>query len=187
LPIDTHATFAEHGSLACYTFFKHSGAEAFPWLLASPSCRGCTRTGQNVRLRVPDGPCLGGAITVVDVFDLDRTLVADYASFARSFTQIRAQDIQDQVDAIYACRSPIETSPVSPIEMSRSSVCLRPVEVAWDDGASPAAARSTIRSMNYCRPARHPWHAATFLSVRNLDFSIGERHPRTNRDNSQKL
>jgi hypothetical protein len=44
------------------------------------------------------------------------------------------------------------------------------------DGASPAAARSTIRSMNYCRPARHPWHAATFLSVRNLDFSIGERH-----------
>jgi hypothetical protein len=26
----------------------------------------------------------------VDVFDLDRTLVADYANFARSFTQIRA-------------------------------------------------------------------------------------------------
>jgi Lhr-like helicase len=38
----------------------------------------------------------------VDVFDLDRTLVADYASFARSFTQIRAQDIRGQVDAIYA-------------------------------------------------------------------------------------
>jgi hypothetical protein len=33
LPIDTHATFAEHGPLACYTFFTHSGAEAFPWLL----------------------------------------------------------------------------------------------------------------------------------------------------------
>ena len=32
------------------------------------------------------------------------------------------------------CRSPIETSPASPIEMSRSSVCLRVVEVAWDDG-----------------------------------------------------
>jgi ATP-dependent helicase YprA (DUF1998 family) len=46
----------------------------------------------------------GGAITVVDVFDLDRTLVADYASFARSFTQIRAQDIRDQVDSIYASR-----------------------------------------------------------------------------------
>jgi ATP-dependent helicase YprA (DUF1998 family) len=38
----------------------------------------------------------------VDVFDLDRTLVADYASFARSFTQIRAPDIRDQVNAIYA-------------------------------------------------------------------------------------
>ena len=32
------------------------------------------------------------------------------------------------------CRSPVETSPASPIEMSRSSVCLRLVEVAWDDG-----------------------------------------------------
>jgi hypothetical protein len=40
----------------------------------------------------------------VDVFDLDRTLVADYERFARSFTQIRAQDIRDQVDAIYASR-----------------------------------------------------------------------------------
>ena len=50
------------------------------------------------------GPHLGGAIAVVDVFDLDRTLVADYASFARSFTQIRAQDIREQVDEIYASR-----------------------------------------------------------------------------------
>ena len=40
----------------------------------------------------------------MDVFDLDRTLVADYASFARSFTEIRAQDIRDQVDEIYASR-----------------------------------------------------------------------------------
>ena len=40
----------------------------------------------------------------MDVFDLDRTIVADYASFARSFTQIRARDIRDQVDAIYASR-----------------------------------------------------------------------------------
>ena len=46
----------------------------------------------------------GGALAVVDVFDLDRTLVADYASFARSFTQIRAQDIRDKVDEIYANR-----------------------------------------------------------------------------------
>lgn len=34
----------------------------------------------------------------------------------------------------FDCRSPIGTSPASPIEMSRSSVCLRLVEVAWDDG-----------------------------------------------------
>lgn len=40
----------------------------------------------------------------MDVFDLDRALVSDYASFARSFTQIRAPDIRDQVDAIYASR-----------------------------------------------------------------------------------
>ena len=40
----------------------------------------------------------------MDVFDLDRTLVADYASFARSFTQIRAKDIRDQIDEIYATR-----------------------------------------------------------------------------------
>src|SRR5271157_1444371 len=44
------------------------------------------------------------------------------------------------------------------------------------DGASPAAARSTIRSINYCRPARQPVALfATFLSVRNLDFSTGEK------------
>lgn len=40
----------------------------------------------------------------MDVFDLDRALVADYASFARSFTQIRAADIRDQVNEIYASR-----------------------------------------------------------------------------------
>ncbi len=40
----------------------------------------------------------------MDVFDLDRSLVDDYARFARSFTQIRASDIQKQVEAIYATR-----------------------------------------------------------------------------------
>jgi hypothetical protein len=40
----------------------------------------------------------------VDVFDLDRCLVEDYARFSRSFTQIRASDIEAQVDAIYATR-----------------------------------------------------------------------------------
>jgi Lhr-like helicase len=40
----------------------------------------------------------------VDVFDLDRSLVEDYARFARSFTQIRAPDIKTKVEAIYATR-----------------------------------------------------------------------------------
>ncbi|MGO9682615.1 MAG: hypothetical protein ACLPTZ_08515 [Beijerinckiaceae bacterium] len=38
----------------------------------------------------------------MNVFDLDRSLVRDYARFARSFTQIRAPDIRQQVEAIYA-------------------------------------------------------------------------------------
>jgi hypothetical protein len=38
----------------------------------------------------------------VDVFDLDQKLVDDYTRFARSFTRIRASDIKDQVDQIYA-------------------------------------------------------------------------------------
>jgi ATP-dependent helicase YprA (DUF1998 family) len=40
----------------------------------------------------------------MDVFDLDRSLVSDYEQFARSFTQIRAEDIRQQIDAIYASR-----------------------------------------------------------------------------------
>lgn len=40
----------------------------------------------------------------MDVFDLDQTLVEDYTRFSRSFTQIRAQDIASQVNAIYATR-----------------------------------------------------------------------------------
>jgi hypothetical protein len=37
----------------------------------------------------------------VNVFDLDRVLIGDYERFARSFTQIRATDIREQVEAIY--------------------------------------------------------------------------------------
>jgi hypothetical protein len=40
----------------------------------------------------------------MDVFDLDRTLVSDYERFARSFTQIKAIDIREQAEAIYASR-----------------------------------------------------------------------------------
>jgi ATP-dependent helicase YprA (DUF1998 family) len=38
----------------------------------------------------------------MDVFDLDPSIVADYEHFARSFTQIRADDIRQQTDVIYA-------------------------------------------------------------------------------------
>jgi hypothetical protein len=38
----------------------------------------------------------------MNVFDLDQALVRDYQRFARSFTQIRADDIRTQVDEIYA-------------------------------------------------------------------------------------
>ena len=38
----------------------------------------------------------------MDVFDLDHSLVSDYERFARSFTTIRARDIREQVDQIYA-------------------------------------------------------------------------------------
>jgi hypothetical protein len=36
----------------------------------------------------------------MNVFDLDRVLVNDYERFARSFTQIRAIDIHQQVEAL---------------------------------------------------------------------------------------
>lgn len=38
----------------------------------------------------------------MDVFGLDHALVQDYERFARSFTTIRAQDIKEQVEQVYA-------------------------------------------------------------------------------------
>lgn len=38
----------------------------------------------------------------MDVFDIDRTLVDDYRRFTRSFTKIRADDLREAVDRIYA-------------------------------------------------------------------------------------
>ena len=38
----------------------------------------------------------------MNVFELDRTLVSDYERFARSFTKIRAPDIRQQLQDIYA-------------------------------------------------------------------------------------
>ena len=38
----------------------------------------------------------------MDVFDLRQQIVQDYANFARSFTRVRADDLKQQIDAIYA-------------------------------------------------------------------------------------
>ena len=38
----------------------------------------------------------------MNIFDLDARLIANYADFARSFTTIRAPEIQAQVDHHYA-------------------------------------------------------------------------------------
>lgn len=38
----------------------------------------------------------------MNVFDLDQSIIGDYERFARSFTQIRADDIRIQVDELYA-------------------------------------------------------------------------------------
>ena len=38
----------------------------------------------------------------MDVFDLDRSLIGDYESFARSFTRIRAPDINRKINDLYA-------------------------------------------------------------------------------------
>ena len=38
----------------------------------------------------------------MDIFDLDGALTRDYAQFARSFSLIKAPDIQSSVDALYA-------------------------------------------------------------------------------------
>lgn len=40
----------------------------------------------------------------MDVFDLDRSLIGDYERFARSFTEIRARDIKQQVELLYGSR-----------------------------------------------------------------------------------
>jgi hypothetical protein len=40
----------------------------------------------------------------MDVFDLDRSVVADYEKFSRSFSVIKAEDLKRGIDAIYAGR-----------------------------------------------------------------------------------
>jgi hypothetical protein len=38
----------------------------------------------------------------MDIFDLDRAIMDDYARFARSFSLIKAPDIKASVDELYA-------------------------------------------------------------------------------------
>ena len=40
----------------------------------------------------------------MNVFELDRVMIEEYAAFSRSFTKIRAADIRDQIDSTYATR-----------------------------------------------------------------------------------
>src|SRR4029453_4541256 len=40
----------------------------------------------------------------MDVFELDRSVVADYEKFSRSFSLIKADDLKRGIDAIYAGR-----------------------------------------------------------------------------------
>jgi hypothetical protein len=67
--------------------------------------RRCGRTVRPAKHPRGDGPEIVGRVggkRRMDVFDLDRSIVADYEHFARSFTQIRADDIHQQIDVIYA-------------------------------------------------------------------------------------
>jgi hypothetical protein len=40
----------------------------------------------------------------MNVFELDRAMIEEYAAFSRSFTKIRAADIRVQIDSTYATR-----------------------------------------------------------------------------------
>src|SRR5712671_6252960 len=86
---------------------------------------GCTcshpRLSQTEPLRDPNTQPSSGTMPLLAVLSLMRLPTA------KRFSPITGY-------ATLQCRSPMETSPASPIEMSRSTVCLRLVEVAWDDG-----------------------------------------------------
>jgi hypothetical protein len=97
----------------------HVGAEIFP--------------------QVPGGTPVCPAIAVKNFTLIGLTIqnaVANgiFPSGVDTYTLAHGKYLHNGDYAIYPCRPPIETSPASPIEMSRSSVCLRLVEVAWDDG-----------------------------------------------------
>ncbi len=75
------------------------------------------------------------------------------------------------------CRSPIETSPASPIEMSRSSVCLRLVEVAWHDGDHDEPQRAdALRALIDVADNRNG-RLSALLQPRGSPASRGSIHP----------
>jgi hypothetical protein len=100
--IDTYATFAECRPQACYTFFTRSSTESLRGFYRKAHPAENAPQPSECRVEGSRWACALEEQKPPWMFDLDRTLVADYASFARSFTQIRARDIRDQVDAIYA-------------------------------------------------------------------------------------
>src|SRR5712664_1451202 len=65
------------------------------------------RSGQNAqRMPRPTGhtrqiPARKIRNASMDVFELDNALVKDYSSFARSFTSIKSEDIENSVKLIY--------------------------------------------------------------------------------------
>jgi transposase-like protein len=61
--------------------------------------------------------------------------LVDLSSARHTLAPALDRAITDAVIALrQQCKSPMETSLASPIEMSRSSICERPIEVAWNDG-----------------------------------------------------
>jgi hypothetical protein len=62
------------------------------------------------------------------------------------------QQFRNTVGKNTSCRSPIETSPASPIEMSRSTIGMRLVGVAWDDGDhdEPQGANASAGADRHC-------------------------------------
>src|SRR5690349_919161 len=95
------------------------------------------------------GELIAGVAKAKEAIEASKAAVSSLAGFKtalnralRRFTLSCVPRLQDYLKRFtimgnyvtLTCRSPIETSPASPIEVSRSSVCLRLVEVAWDDG-----------------------------------------------------
>jgi hypothetical protein len=54
-----------------------------------------------MRCGLPQVAAIAFGGMIMDVFDLDRSLIGDYSRFARSFAEIRADDIRSRVAESY--------------------------------------------------------------------------------------